>query len=118
MKAAYAVIGLCAMLLLLGTVSCDRQQMMDRLMQQPEAVDQIMTSMMEHPEVVGRLIDTICADEASAQQMMDKIVGDSVLANAMIDKLLANQVTSDRFVVTAVQDDERAAQLKKLLRSK
>ncbi|KPJ61173.1 MAG: hypothetical protein AMJ46_02290 [Latescibacteria bacterium DG_63] len=118
MRSAYVVVGLCAVVLLLGGISCDRAQMMDRLMQDSDAVDQIMVSMMKHPDVVDRMIDSICADEASAAKMLDKVVADPVLSNTMIEKLLANQVTSDRFMVTAVQDDEKVAQLRRLLRQR
>lgn len=118
MKTLYVIVALCAVALLFGGISCDRAQMMDRLMQDPEAVDQIMASMMKHPDIVDRLIDSICADEASAGKLLDKIVGDPVLSNTMIEKLLANQVTSDRFMVTAVQDDARAAQMMRLLKKR
>lgn len=118
MRISYVIVALCAIALLLGGVSCDRAQMMDRLMQDPEAVDQLVMSMMRNPDVVDRLIDSICADEAGAAKLLDKIVGDSALSSRMIERLLANQVTSDRFMVTAVQDDERAAQLRNLLKKR
>ncbi|UCF78412.1 MAG: hypothetical protein JSW03_09990 [Candidatus Eiseniibacteriota bacterium] len=118
MKISYVAVALCALVLLLGGVSCDRAQMMDRLMMDAEAVDQLIVSMMKHPDVVDRLIDSICADEASAEKLLSKIVKDPVLSNSMIESLLANPVTSDRFMLTAVQDEARAAQMRNLLRKR
>ncbi len=118
MRTLYVIVALCAVALLFGGISCDRAQMMDRLMQDPEAVNQIMSSMMKHQDIVDRMIDSICADETSAGRLLDKIVSDPVLSNTMIEKLLANQVTSDRFMVTAVQDDAKAAQMRNLLRKR
>ncbi len=117
-KIAYVLIFVCAFALLFSVVSCDRQKMMDRLMQDPQAVDQLVKSITGNPEALTKMTDSILADTTAAGALMDKIAGDPSLAGQMIGKLAANAVTADQFMVTLMQDPERTAQIKTMLKKK
>ncbi len=117
-KIAYALIVLCACALLFSVVSCDRQKMMDRLMQDPQAVDQLVKSITGSPEALTKMTDSIFADSMSTGKLMDKIVGDPNLAGQMISKLAANAVTADQFMLTMVQDPKKVEQIKTMLKKK
>ena len=117
-KIAYALVVLCACALLFSVVSCDRQKMMDRLMQDPQAVDQLVKSITASPEALPKMMDSIFADKTSTGTLMDKIVGDPNLAGEMIGKLSANAVTSDQFLLNLMQDPEKVAKIKAMLKKK
>jgi len=117
-KIAYVLVVVCACALLFSVVSCDRQKMMDRLMQDPQAVDQLVKSIAGSPDALTKMVDSIFADSTSTGTVMDKIVGDPNLAGEMINKLAGNAVTSDQFLLTLMQDPERVAQIKTMLKKK
>lgn len=117
-KIAYFLVFVCAFALLFSVVSCDRQKMMDRLMQDPQAVDQLVKSIAGSPDALAKMMDSIFADKASTGTLMDKIVGDPNLAGEMISKLAANAVTADQFMLTLMQDPARVDQIKGMLKKK
>ncbi|MBN1503780.1 MAG: hypothetical protein JW952_01825 [Candidatus Eisenbacteria bacterium] len=115
-KTAYVLVVVGACTLLFSLMSCDRQKMMDQLMQDPQAVDQLVTSITGSPDALTKMVDAILADSTSTGSMMDKIVGNPNLAGQMVDKLAANAVTADQFLLTMMQDPERVKQIKAMLR--
>jgi hypothetical protein len=117
-KIAYALVILCACALLFSVVSCDRQKMMDRLMQDPQAVDQLVKSITGSPEAMTKMMDSIFADSLSTGTVMDKIVGDPNLAGKMIGKLAENAVTADQFMLMIAQDPKKVQQIKAMLKKK
>ena len=117
-KIALILVLLCACALLFSVVSCDRQKMMDRLMQDPQAVDQLVNSITGSPEALTKMMDSILADTTSSGKLMDKIVGDPNLAGKMIDKLGANAVTADQFMLLMMQDPQKVTQIKAMLKKK
>jgi hypothetical protein len=117
-KMAYALVAVCALALLFSAVSCDRQKMMDRLMQDPQAVDQLVKSITSNPDALAKMTDSILADTTSAGALMDRIIGTPSLSRKMIEKLAANAVTTDLFVLTLMEDPERVAQIKTMLKKK
>jgi hypothetical protein len=117
-KIAYALVLLCACALLFSVVSCDRQKMMDRLMQDPQAVDQLVKSIAGSPDALTKMMDSALADTTSSGKLMDRIVADPNLAGQMISKLAANAVTADQFILTLMQDPQKVAQIKTMLKKK
>lgn len=117
-KIAFILVLLCACALLFSVVSCDRQKMMDRLMQDPAAVDQLVKSIAGSPDALTKMTDAILADSTTVGKMMDKIVGDPNLAGKMIDKLGANAVTADQFMLLMMQDPKKVEQMKGMMKKK
>ncbi|MFH0777226.1 MAG: hypothetical protein V2A71_01215 [Candidatus Eisenbacteria bacterium] len=118
MRKVYWIVIFCVAVTILGTISCDRQKMMQKAMENPQAVAELVNSIMASGTATDKMLEMICADKTAAGKLMDRIVGDNTLSNEMIAKLLANPVTADQFMILAVQDAERAAKIKNLLKGK
>ena len=118
MKKAYFLVGVCLVLVLIAGLSCDRQKMMDNLMRDPAAVDQLVKSIVENPEAADRMINSVCADSSAAEKVMDKIVGDSMLTHKMMTKFFGSAPATQHMMTMIGEDPAKMDQIKAMLKGK
>lgn len=78
-------------LLAILITSCNKEQAMDKLMENKAIVANIMTKMWQDPEMKNQLVEKVMSDQESYGRFVESTLSDSTKFAALMDKVAANE---------------------------
>ena len=110
MRRVLVITGVILMLAILVT-SCNKEQAMDKLMENKAIVANIMTKMWQDPEMRNQLVEKVMSDQESYGRFVESTLSDSTKFAALMEKVAANEELKKQ--VMALADAWKKAASKK-----
>ena len=78
-------------LLAIFITSCNKEQAMDKLMENKAVVANIMTKMWQDPEMKNQLVEKVMSDQESYSRFVESTLSDSTKFAALMEKVAADE---------------------------